>query len=791
MKKSAIIISIIALCLSCFEASAIKASKEYVNYTQPDGSVIRIQLHGDEFNHWATTTDGKIMTLDKDNFYRVTNHIPVESQLSKLNRQKAQQQYRAAADSRLSIGSHKFLVILVEFSDITFTVTDPINAFHNLLNEPGYSLNGGTGSAYDFYYENGHGLFDPSFDVYGPYQLSGTCADYGGNDNWGNDVNPDGGFYEACQLADADIDFSEYDQDHDGYVDNIFFYYAGHNEAEGAGASTIWPHQYSFYYYSGKLDGVRLGSYACTSEYKSSYGKYMCGIGTFCHEFGHVLGLPDFYDTDYEQNGYCDPLGDFSMMDNGSYNNGGCTPPYLSAMERNIIGWMDEPEEIIANGNYTIAPIRENEAYTIQTENSGEYFQLECRDGSGWDKYIPSGMLVYHVDKSNNNAGGQTAKSRWTSGNKINAYGAHPCYYLVRAKDSYSSSGTPYPGSGNVKTFRGTSWAGVQSDIALNNITYSGGHSSFIVSTSIVKILSGKVTDVWGDPLQNAQITISHESDGSFVTSTTTDAGGNYYADLTEDEETRFIVHVECEDFFFQTKDVTVQRNTVTLDFTLYCEWDGSPEDHFKCGDFSGSGFGWGKGIGIMGAVQYAAEEITDEFVGASISAISFIVSDTGASNVYAIVEIGGKRVLTQEVSSVNYGGWTTVDLGNNSVIIPKDKDVYVGYAVLSPETGYPLALDNGPKVAGGGFSARYTSGAGNWQSTKANLMIKVTVTPANNALRGQGFSFIRKEKNGDFTVVPGKSLKIKSVNWTNTGDCITADVSYTDGTSETIEMEL
>ena len=81
MKKSAIIISIIALCLSCFEASAIKASKEYVNYTQPDGSVIRIQLHGDEFNHWATTTDGKIMTLDKDNFYSVTNHIPVESQL--------------------------------------------------------------------------------------------------------------------------------------------------------------------------------------------------------------------------------------------------------------------------------------------------------------------------------------------------------------------------------------------------------------------------------------------------------------------------------------------------------------------------------------------------------------------------------------------------------------------------------------------------------------------------------------------------------------------------------------
>lgn len=792
MKKSAIIISVLAFLFLSFQADAIKASKKTIDYVQPDGTTIKINLHGDEFHHWATDQNGRVLTLDQNKFYRAQGaQVPIESQMSRLNRNKASEPNKSASQANdITHGDHQFLVILVEFDDLYFTIDNPQDKFWNLLNEQGYSANGGTGSAFDYYYENSNGQFNPSFDVYGPYRLSKGYASYGGNDSWGNDQNPDGGFYEACQLADADIDFSKYDQDHDGYVDNVFFYYAGHNEAEGASTNTIWPHKYAFYYYNGYFDGVRVYDYACTSEYRGSYGSTMCGIGTFCHEFGHVVGLPDFYDTDYNDNGYCDPLSYFSLMDSGSYNNNGCTPPYMSAIERNLLGWMDKPEVISEKGNYELQPIHERQAYVMNTENNGEYFLMETRDGTSWDKYLPAGMVIYHVDQSNNVVHGQTAKSRWNNWNGINCFSDHPCYYIKKAKSSsYNESQWMYPGSANVTTFRGTSWASVDTDFSLNNIKYSGGVVSFVASSAIVKFVTGCVKDLWGTPISDATIEVCNTL-GSRIMSTKTAIDGTYTVDLSEQEDTEFVLNISHKDFISQSITVSVPRNTVTADVVMYTEWDGTPETITMAGDYSGSGSGWGKNVSIMGAIKLTADELKDR-VGKNLVSVSFIVSDTGANSVIAFVDVDGERMVSQEVLNVNYGGWTNVDLNSWNFKIPEGKDLMLGYIVISPTEGKPLALDNGPWVEGGGYSARYTTGTARWQKLSANLMFKANISENNNTLRSEGFSFIKRDAEGDFVVVPGRGLTIKNVKWTNTGDCITADVTYTDGSNETIDWEL
>ena len=202
------------------------------------------------------------------------------------------------------------------------------------LNKPGYSDNGATGSARDYYYDNSNGVFEPIFDVYGPIKLSQNMAYYGANDSSGNDKNPEQAVKEACQAIDNIVDFSNYDLDGDGEVDLVYMVYAGKGEADGGSSNTIWPHQWNLSSAGVNLilDGKTVDRYACGSELNGSGS--IDGLGTICHEFGHAMGLPDFYDTDYDTNGQGRTLLDYSLMDSGSYNNDGWTPPYLNMEER-------------------------------------------------------------------------------------------------------------------------------------------------------------------------------------------------------------------------------------------------------------------------------------------------------------------------------------------------------------------------------------------------------------------------------------------------------------------------
>ena len=519
--KSKLFLSLLLL-LTALSLSAVPARPGRLTFVQPDGSTIVLSRHGDEWGHWLTDAQGRMVVKGADGYYRP---VP-ESRALAIRRQAATRRAEARrrraprAGDHVALGKKHFLVILVSFSDLDFATSNPQTAFTNLLNQKGYSENGGKGSARDFYYENSKGSFEPVFDVYGPVKLTHDKAYYGGNNSDGDDQRPEQAVAEACEALDGQVDFANYDNDGDGKVDLVFMYYAGYGEADSEDEDAIWPHQWELSYGGIELtlDNMVLDSYACSNELEGmgNYKDKMCGIGTACHEFGHAMGLPDFYDTDYDTNGIAAGPFDFSLMAGGAYNGEGRVPPYFGIEERILLGWLDASvlKEFPKSGNYTLPPVQENKAYKTPADVDGEYFIYECRGESGWDAALPGhGLLVYHVDKSSHKVrieehGQVTAAelwSKWYDTNAINENGSHPCYYVVPAVDQdnlkygyeyleeYGASyfdpyyeglaaNIPFPGAKKVTTYTAKSWSGALSSVSLSNIAYAGGEVTFRVT---------------------------------------------------------------------------------------------------------------------------------------------------------------------------------------------------------------------------------------------------------------------------------------------------------------------
>lgn len=394
------------------------------------------------------------------------------------------------------------LVILANFKDVKFQFTK--EDFEKLLTEPGYSVNGAKGSAKEYFEDQFAGQLEFDFHVSNIVTLSKERKHYGENDNNGSDKASAEMIAEACRLADDEIDFSLYDDDNDGVVDNVFLFFAGEDEAQGAAEECIWSH--AWYIRSGagiklELDGTIIDRYACTSElsthvFDSSGNKtiLISGIGTFCHEYSHTLGLPDFYDTDYEETGGI-AAGFWvrtAIMDGGNYNNNGNSPPYYNALERMIVG-ISEPEVLEKTGTYTLEPIHKNGAsYMLKTDSEDEFFLFECREYHGWDKYIGgTGMLAYHISLSSGDF------HKWLTQNEVNTDPSFQKADLMEADgrtDSFTSmddfvsartriTGIFYPYEGfdsiSADTSPGlTYWNGGRSECAIESIRKEGDGSS-------------------------------------------------------------------------------------------------------------------------------------------------------------------------------------------------------------------------------------------------------------------------------------------------------------------------
>ncbi|MDD4820958.1 MAG: M6 family metalloprotease domain-containing protein [Bacteroidales bacterium] len=444
-------------------AHAARGERESEKFRQPDSTILTVYWEENGPRHALYTEDGYRIIRNADGGFgyaiQKEQTIVASAQLAHDKTQRSPQEWRFLLNSSVVLrssfpllnwqtrslamddaaqstsfptkGKVKTLVILVSFSDLPFSVTDPNYAFSRSLNEAGYSDNGATGSVRDYYFENSSGQFEPDFDVIGPVVLSGTSAYYG-RDSADFDYHAPNMVWEACQQADTlfDTDFTQYDQNGDGALDNVFVIYAGYDQAQFPSSSDlVWSHKYSL---SGKvaIDGKKIYTYACTSELRKNNGTNPASIGTFCHEFGHVIGLPDFYKT--IGNGIA-VMKNYFLMDSGNYNNDGNTPPYLSAIERMLMGWMTP--QVISNEpvTYSLPSIRENKAFQIPTSTPGEYFLLETRAPLKWDntsqvEALGYGLLIYHVDRS------ASYLSRWENDpGTVNNDDAHRCCYALKA----------------------------------------------------------------------------------------------------------------------------------------------------------------------------------------------------------------------------------------------------------------------------------------------------------------------------------------------------------------------
>lgn len=378
-------------------------------------------------------------------------------------------------------------VLLVEFEDVKFTVDNPNESFNNLFNAQGYNHNGAYGSVAEYLNSNFRGKRGFSFEISDVISLDNPVEVYGAQSATFNDTDVAQLVKDACKVAmEQGMDFSRYDNDGDGRADNVVVVFAGYAESEGGNPNSIWPHQQAMEQDNLIGENMGIASYTCSSELSGTEGGTISAPGVFCHEFAHFLGLQDLYDVNGEEEGASAALyGSLSIMDRGNLLNSGNTPPYFNAVEREILG-ICEVEDLLPDRVYTLNPIQDSDViYRIKTANEGEYFLLECRVEDGWDEKIGgSGLVVYHVDKSNSVYGGLSSSDRWKY-NNLNAYAQHECVKVIAALGSGGDvSNVFYPGNGYVINL--VSWDGKMP------LLDWGGHSVGIGVVDI-RFMAGKV----------------------------------------------------------------------------------------------------------------------------------------------------------------------------------------------------------------------------------------------------------------------------------------------------------
>lgn len=838
MRKFLLLLSLIiaSLALSINTSQAVPAYNKAVNVTLPDGSQLTLRLVGDEFFHYKLTTDGYQVVQGSDGYYyyytpqsastrsantgtRASNPSNRTSQeksylrgistgvnqeyyqagiaVAKMKREAMNSQAaltRVAAPTAsgtMQVGI-KGIIILAEFQDVKFQSSHTQATFERLVNEEGYSDNGAIGSARDYYIENSLGTYSPTFTVSSIVTLPENREYYGANDEYGNDLLPAQMVLDACIEADSEIDFSQFDTDGDGYIDNVFVFYAGHNEAEYGPEESVWPHKWALYptsrYSNGNctgsviFDGVTASIYSCTSELKGSSGTTLCGISTFAHEFGHVLGLPDFYDCDYsESGGETVGLYNISIMSSGNYNSNGNIPPYYSVLEREILGWNSPVNLATVGDEVTLYPIHTeagNNSYYLKTDQDGEIFMFESRKAEGWDAPLgTSGFLIYHVDRSTRLVDGVTALSRWTE-NTLNDYYGHPCARFIESSGVASFLDSLdrvfYPGSSNRTTFKlgdygFESWNGEALSINITNISNNNGTVTLKLSSELEQgTLVGTVTNQNGETIGGAEITITSINSSTVTYSTTSDENGEYsFEEVTADTYTLSCSALEYKS---TTTQVTItQDETTTQNITL--------EDAEKV-TISGSVTTQEQvalsGVKVMfelTSTDYTSDVKRSAASSTSGGKITFSpvtpveLSTNGVNSISSSISTIQKAALASKESSTDTNGdYTIEDLQYGTYTISFSLSGYTTYYLEGQ------ILDGTSTTIDATLSAIITELMSNysWGTPLVN----------GNVSTGSAFYAASLWESGDLDDILGKSIEAVAIKvYGSTGDAITANV--------------
>jgi len=475
--KNKIGLAVITASLLFTEVCAVPAYPGLRKLLQPDGTSIFVRTVGDEYAHLLVDSEGRPLHFDATTgCYRLTgesaHEVPALLQRLRnghlVTHQPFVLQPRTAAASdhhtmRISdvptLGSHKALVVLVQFSDRQFSMTDAVDYYDRYFHDINFRDNGARGCVTEWFREGSFYQYDPEFDVIGPVTVSYSSTELAGTDGIGDTWKM---IQQVVSLIDEQVDFSQYDTDGNGTCDNIYCIYAGYGQADSYYDDVIWPHSGNLSeteidgYMRNKTvqaDEVTIDRYTVSAELNGQTGVPV-GMGTFVHEFGHVLGLADHYcttgATSFNLPGYWD------VMAYGPYCDDQNCPPLFTAFERYSLDWLQPTQLTTAADTLIDVPILadSNIAYRVDVPGkSYEYYLIENRQQRAWDRYIPGhGALVWHIDED------QTV---WDA-NMVNGVAGHPRVDIVEAGGTTSYEGLasdPFPGSKRVTQYHFTDWS--------------------------------------------------------------------------------------------------------------------------------------------------------------------------------------------------------------------------------------------------------------------------------------------------------------------------------------------
>ena len=703
-------------------------------------------------------------------------------------------------------GSPRIPCILLEFKDVRFDDNDSKEYFDNLFN--------GERGLKQYYSDNSLGTFVPEFDILGPVTLDKYRAFYGRDvlvDGVRADAAADQALAEACLLLDPDVDFSVYDKDGDGVVDMIMFVYAGHDQSQGGPFEAIWAHQWfvsksvNQELVSMELDGVRLDSYCCGPQLSGADGKVLSGFGIFAHEFGHAIGLPDLYDMDTGDGHTAWDTAGYALMCYGTFNNGGFTPPYITALERMLLGWLQKEDLLqLQPGWQVLAPLSSNTAYYIPTGTDEEYFILEYRDSKGWDTPLPAGLAVYHVDRS------EAYLPKWENwrdaGMGINDDYQHPCFYLLSSAPARESGNLVFPGLTRRLALEPSAWDGTPVNCQLTNIRLTDQGIGLYAQFDCGSNINGYVTNTYGDIVKNAVILLEENE-------TTVDEDGHFIIEVPEGEYGPFTLKVSAPGYRDLTTVVSMDsQRVVSVPLTLKRESEG--EDYTLVKYNSSLTRGYYNKAGT-GAVKFSPADLAS-CAGSILKEIVFYpyILDSFEGEVFVTVDVGTERVLTRKVETLAYGAFfrNSIDVSDAAIVIPEGEDVYIGYGCADSGDGKFYLGTVYPGEEGNSYWSSFDMERSLWSPLyvpRAGLYMNLALQASAQEQAGAaeinvlGYSYIRLNGGTPELVTPENS-RIKDVKWFLDGfpvsgaivpqpgyHVLEAKIEYNSGVSETISKAI
>lgn len=479
MKKLLAALALISISLHLL---AVPARHIHRELTLSDGRIVTdaVFCGNEQFHYWLAPNGVKYVQTEENTFETISN--------SRVAAMAERAQIEQATMIRQANPAPRGLVILANFKDVKFRPTNTSAAIDSMLNGESYTYHRSIGSARKYFQDQSKGLYDPIFDVVGPIELPDSVRYYGKNQrDYGSDQRAADMVLRSCEAASRlpGVDFSRYDSNNDGMIDLVFIIYAGYGEADSQIADLIWPASWTMgaavssgnthlprnssfrmYTFHGKTIGYF--AYTCELNYHNTIQEptpgydeanpLRTGIGTFCHEFSHVLGLPDYYDT---QNGVnyteCLTPGNWDLMDQGNYNIDGYVPANYSVHEKWWMGWqapqlLNRPAHLSLWADSTSYYITHNGRASSAIGTDTIYY-IENRQQTGWDMGIPGhGLYVLRVVYNEN---------LWDT-KRPNDIAHNPRYMFVAADGTYTwndgetglqgDAGDTYPGRANINS---------------------------------------------------------------------------------------------------------------------------------------------------------------------------------------------------------------------------------------------------------------------------------------------------------------------------------------------------